>query len=325
MMHLHEFDPGRGLMLLGAMQSVALANKTELTPIESDFITAARRSFPDAGDLPQPSVVTPQVLAGAFTGSRERRSVLAWCILTALVDGAADSRQQERLDEIESAFDIASPELGAFRDIVDQRIGSLTKTLDRLSFGERMRRAHLRTFPLHAFGQRLKSRLGLSNASLNRKYLALAQLGPETLGRQYFEFVRDNGLSLPGEHNALSEHLVPHDLAHVLGGFGASPAEEILVVTFQAACQKEGAFFSILTAWCLFHLGIRTSGARRVQVSSGELHPESFFAELQRGSAAGIDFSDGWNYWPDLQRPVDEVRRQLGIRPRSGPRPGGTG
>jgi hypothetical protein len=37
------------------------------------------------------------------------------------------------------------------------------------------------------------------------------------------------------------------------------------------------------------------------------------FAALERGSYVSIDLSDKWDYWPYVEMPIGEARRQLGI------------
>ena len=40
---------------------------------------------------------------------------------------------------------------------------------------------------------------------------------------------------------------------------------------------------------------------------------ERMFAAVERGALVNTDLSDKWDYWPIVEQPIDEVRRQLNI------------
>jgi len=44
---------------------------------------------------------------------------------------------------------------------------------------------------------------------------------------------------------------------------------------------------------------------------------EQVFAAIERGSKVNQDLSDKWDYWAYVDLPIDEVRRQLNILPKS--------
>jgi hypothetical protein len=40
-----------------------------------------------------------------------------------------------------------------------------------------------------------------------------------------------------------------------------------------------------------------------------------FIQAVERGRQVNTDLSDGWDWWPVLQLPLGEARRQLGVVP----------
>jgi len=49
------------------------------------------------------------------------------------------------------------------------------------------------------------------------------------------------------------------------------------------------------------------------------LDVEKVAVALARGAACNIDLSDHWDFWPYMPRPLDDVRRELGIPPLEAP------
>jgi hypothetical protein len=42
---------------------------------------------------------------------------------------------------------------------------------------------------------------------------------------------------------------------------------------------------------------------------------EAYLHALERGGKVRLDLSDRWDFWPEVRRPIDEVRGDLGIEP----------
>jgi hypothetical protein len=315
--NLHsQFNNTQNSALLRALKTIALAD-LELSGPEREFIESVGHHFA-AGDavLDNLSTIAPEELAKTFPFILDRATVLDFCILLALVNGKTCREQELQLDAMESAFEFKSVELDVYRDIRANRPRRISAVLDEQGFGGLSMRARRRKYPVASMIQRMKMRLGVNNVGLTRRYRSYAEFDRGTLGREYYEFIVRNELPFPGEA-APWEHLVHHDLAHVLGDFGTSAEEEILVVTFQAASQKFNPFFSVMTGICLFHLGLETSGANVVEPQTMQWQPGSFFRELRRGSNCLVDFSDGWDFRPYMSMSLDAARSSLGISPRT--------
>ena len=157
--------------------------------------------------------------------------------------------------------------------------------------------------------------LGVTNAATAARYTALADAAPGTLGRAYFEFIRSRGLPFPGEQGGAPEGwFVAHDLTHILTGCGTDGNGEVEIIGFQAGNSgSENPLESILLAFVQAQLGIVLDPVAPSAV--GGLNFDRLARGFVRGTKATIDFGDGWDYWPDLGRPLDEVRARYGVEP----------
>ena len=159
------------------------------------------------------------------------------------------------------------------------------------------------------------------NAELARRYTALRDLPERSLGRAYIAYIDANKFGLPGERGAVSDIIVQHDLAHVLGDYSTAPAEEVLVASFSAGHRVKDPFAFIMFVMLQFHLGLRmTPGAK---AERRHFDPARVLAAIARGAELNIDLTARWNYWTDLAEPLEIVRRKYNVpsrRPRTAAR-----
>jgi len=152
------------------------------------------------------------------------------------------------------------------------------------------------------------------NRELARRYAALRDLPERSLGRAYVAYIDANKFGLPGERGAISDLIVPHDLAHVLGDYGTEPAEEVLVASFSAGHRVKDPFAFLMFVMLQFHLGLRvTPGAK---AERGYFDPAHVLAAIARGAELNIDLTARWDYWTDLAAPLETVRRRYNVSPR---------
>jgi ubiquinone biosynthesis protein Coq4 len=137
-----------------------------------------------------------------------------------------------------------------------------------------------------------------------------------TLGRGYIEYLETNRFPLPGERGAVSDIILPHDLAHVLGGYSTAPADEVLVASFSAGHRLADPFAMVMFVLFQFHLGLRvTPGAK---AERGLFDPASVLDAIVRGSAVTFDLTSvRWDYWMDMPVSLDELRARFNIVPRT--------
>jgi ubiquinone biosynthesis protein Coq4 len=107
--------------------------------------------------------------------------------------------------------------------------------------------------------------------------------------------------------------MVFHDLGHVLSGYGTDPQSEIQQAAFQAGFVRRDGFTFLLFGILQFHIGMRiTPVAKGYQ---GLFDVSRVLTALRRGAACKADLSHGYDLFADKNRPLDEVRRELGIPP----------
>lgn len=161
----------------------------------------------------------------------------------------------------------------------------------------------------------LQSYLGLFGGASKRRYRALAELDADTVGGLLYRFYLHNDVPLPGEFKSFPAALVgAHDVRHVLAGFDASYDGEIGIAAFEAGAGDLPVTDFMCTLMLQGHLGIEIDPTVPAEV--GKFEPRSFLRELRRGNAVRADIcSADWNYWPLLELPLEEARRQLGIEP----------
>ncbi len=302
--------------LLRALKTIALANQT-MSFLEFSYIESLQKHLLNCeAHLDSLDTITADELSRSFITTRDKKTVLGGCILLALVDGEAGSAEEIVLKEFENGLGFRSKELEAFMDIRAGRIARLKKTLGKRSFGGHSNRVYMRSRPIAFIRQKISARLKIEQPLLVKKYHALGSYNEDSLGKHYFNFLKDNALKFPGETGSLPEHLIYHDLTHILAEFGTTPDEEILAVAFQSAYQDYNPFFSLLTAISLFHLGLPSAGSEVARPEKMKWQPDTFFRELARGMKCSVDLSDGWDHWEYMRTPISEVRDNLNIKPR---------
>jgi hypothetical protein len=152
------------------------------------------------------------------------------------------------------------------------------------------------------------------NAELARRYAALRDLPDGSLGRAYIAYIDANKFGLPGERGAVSDIIVQHDLAHVLGDYSTAPAEEVLVASFSAGHRVKDPFAFIMFVMLQFHLGLRVTPGAKAERS--HFDPVRVLGAIARGAELNIDLTARWNYWTDLAEPLETVRRRYNVPPR---------
>lgn len=161
----------------------------------------------------------------------------------------------------------------------------------------------------------------LSNEQIKEKMNSLADLPNGVLGRALFDFYRRNGFAFISEDDPDQDSLIPHDLTHVIAGYGATAEAEIALQGFMVgAARGENHFSSLLASLLLFEVGMLpfpgiepTQGAL-AQPGAAEL----FATAVERGLQCHGDIEA--DHEEMLELPLSEVRAKLGIpEPEPGP------
>jgi hypothetical protein len=151
--------------------------------------------------------------------------------------------------------------------------------------------------------------------ALAARFRALRALPDGTLGRAFLAYLERNHFVLPGEPGAVSDIIVQHDLAHVLGGYDTTPAEEVLITGFSTGHRRNDPFAYLLFGIFQFHLGVRLTPGAAPEV--GYFDPARVLEAIRRGAAMNVDLTGDWDYWPMMDQPLEAVRTQYGVAPRA--------
>jgi hypothetical protein len=171
--------------------------------------------------------------------------------------------------------------------------------------------------------------------ALYERWTALEQCAPGTLGRKVWEFYRARGFTFPGHLGSAPPTLAQHDWIHVLADYGSTVESEIEVFGLISRCNDDPEGFALLAMVLgLFETGYLYGAARGFfEYDRGHLSRDvdRMAARLADAMARGArlawhlddtgrsDRTDllavDWFEYADV--PVDEVRADLGLLPRS--------
>ncbi|MFO0613829.1 MAG: hypothetical protein U0414_14650 [Polyangiaceae bacterium] len=302
---------------LRAMKMIATADGA-FSPAERGLIETAQRAFGSNVDVDALEPITPEELASVITEPGKRRQIVRGMIILSLVDGEATPAESALVERFARALGVDSPSVGTLRLLADKSFLRARFDIARRFFAREKATEMAKEKGLGWLVKSLAVMAGVrEDAAIAAPYRALEACPAGSLGRGYFDFIRSNGYSLPGEKGSPPEPLFFHDLTHVLSGYGTDPDGELSVLSFHAGCRREDKdpFAFILFGIAEFHLGIAMS-----PVAVGTkmmLDPAKMFRAIERGSRCTIDPTDGWDPWPLMNEPLDELRAKYGISPLS--------
>jgi hypothetical protein len=137
---------------------------------------------------------------------------------------------------------------------------------------------------------------------------------------------RERGFQLPGTVGAASAYLAQHDFVHILAGYGTRMESELEVFALIGRADPDPKGFAWLATMIgLFETGyVAAHGPFKVNVQEHHLQLPGMDVRLADAIRRGKVISE--HYRRDLLEvdfhelanwPVDEVREQLGIPPKS--------
>lgn len=317
-MNVLEATEAQKLAALRAMKAIAMADGTYDAREKGLLaaVTGALGLSVDAGAL---EPIEPSVLAEAVTDPNLRMRIIQALIVMALADTVGSAAEVELVERYAQALGIESHWVVDLRRLVEGHVMRLRIDVARASFVPGMVK---RTMDKHGlaglvkfFGPQLGS-FGL-DSELAWKFKRLGLLPAGTLGRLFWEHMTSNGFAFPGEPEGMPEAVATHDMIHVLTGYLTDPIGELTVGAFTAAmCREKNGFVAdpfvfLFSGMLVFHAGFPLRpkfGAERDM-----WRPEPVMAALQRGMKCNRNLIDGWDFWPDVERPAAELRERFGI------------
>ena len=309
-MRLKLPPPDLAAPILGAFSRVAKTSST-VDARQQAMIAAANRILGANLDLDALPEVAPDELAQTVEDPQLRRQIIQGMIVLSLLDEEAERDELTLIEAYAIALDVEPDELANLRQIIaEQSLALRFSVARRVWFVDKLKAA----WAEGGFRWLARSLATLKLADdepLAHKYRALADYPEGSVGRCYYEHMREQGFPLPGEKGSQVEPVFIHDLTHLLSGYGTDPAGEILAAAFSAGNRRKDPFTYIFFVLCQFHLGMRFSGF--AESSESAFDPERALWAARRGMEVNVDLTEDWDYWSDLGLSLDELRTKLGM------------
>lgn len=276
-------------------------------------LAAIVREYWERPDLELESLppLDPAGAAAAITRDTHRARMRELMVLLELCRHPLSNAQVQRVDEYAAALGESGPGLVVARSLVrdgaEQAMADYFRYVDGTQ--EAMAEPTLRATytetlaaPDHVLAGRLRS---------------LHDLPEKTLGWEYVEFYRRNGIDLPGDDPSMPAVFVSHDMCHVIAGYEPTGQGEIALGAMQLALSDTREH------WIQFlgNLAVHEAGFLRTETitpKTATLTREGATAmlghALLRGSQCTGDFTSA-DHLALADLPLDEVRARFGVPP----------
>jgi tellurite resistance protein len=314
-MQLHRPPPEIVPYGLRALKMIACADGA-FSDTERSLLATVQSIFGTAVDLDSLSPIEPEELARHIVEPAHRRQFVRGMIVLSIIDGEASPAEAALVERFARALEIDSKDLVALRHLAGKHLVRARFDIARRFFAAEKMREYAREKGLGWFLRTVAAMTGLrEDEGIARRYRALKDAPAGSLGRAYADFITSNGYSFPGEKGSPPEFIALHDLTHVLSGYRTDPEGELQVLGFHAGCRREekDPFSFLMFGIAEFHLGLAMSPV--ATGSHGKLDPTLMFRAIERGSKCTIDPTDGWDPWPVMNEPLEDLRKRYGISP----------
>lgn len=296
---------------LRAMKTVALADGM-LDDSELHMMEAVQRIFGTTYSLEELASIAPAELARAFPDPQLRQQLVQGLIVMSLIDGNANARETELVEQFAQALEVRAPEVKDLRHVLKGEMLQLRLDLVRRFWLRDKVKEIWNTAGIRGLYKFMRGMIGkYEDPELAARYRALERYPNGSLGRAYWEYCRNNGFALPGEKGGAPEQILFHDCAHLLSGYGTEPEDEVQVACFSAGFQRRDPWLFVFFVLLQFHVGIRMTPI--TEARTGFFDPAKALIAIRRGAAMNVDLNDGWDYWPVMGEQVEELRRRYNI------------
>ena len=304
--------PGQRLPVLRALKTVALTDG-ELHPKETQLLELAAEAMGLTVDLQDLAPIEPEELAEGLTDAPTRAALMKRLVFLSTLDAEVSAAEVALLERYGTALGVEERAVHNMRQLVQGQLRLMAFDLGRRSFAPAMLGEIWSREGLAGLFTFAKVALGLQDAAAAARFEALGELPADTLGRALYHQFVDNGFPYSGQKHGAPANALFHDLGHVLAGYDTSPAGELQVAGFQAGYLDQDPLVMYLMIAFLFQLGLEPiAKARGVTAEKGMLDLETFQVAYRRGRAMTTNLI-GWDPWPHMERPLDEVRAELGV------------
>jgi hypothetical protein len=320
-MKIYPLDQNISQRHMQALVEVAQAGSNGLAQPQLAILEAVQKVlFKTAIDLEHPVAGANLSLQEAAQSHEEGLQLVRLMLIVSLADGPPTNEQINIIQRASQELGVNEPAIGVLRHLACNR-----RLRFRVGF---LRRSHIRnyfanTYRLGGVGAVAKGILAFrgvkKDPQLHARYRELGDLPTNTLGRCFYDHCVDANIPFPGEKGGFPEGAVYHDFTHVLAGYDTSPEGEMKAAAFQAGYTGGNwDFFTMLFALVIHTAGVNVAPFPMPRspgrIAQSNLAVEVFHA-LVRGSAINRDLGDGWNFWANVEEPIESIRTSLGIEP----------
>ncbi|MET0595507.1 MAG: hypothetical protein ABW133_22600 [Polyangiaceae bacterium] len=309
-MDIQVFPPDELPVALGALRAIdlplTLAQKRFL-----DVIARLHRAPFSPRALP---TLSPVDAAAAITDPHRRKRLLQLAIIMTTIDGEVREAPTVNVARLAEALEVDERATHTLGELAAHHHLMTRFDLMRRIMGRFLADAwHEEKWSgVKKFVGPLAAGVGADPAVAFR-YKKLGLLPSGTFGRVFWEHCTSRQFAFPGEPGGIPERAVFHDFGHVLAGYDTDPDGEIQQAAFQSGFVRNDGFSFLFFGIVQFHLGVKITPIAEAEV--GYLDVDKVMTALARGAACKIDLSDHWDFWSYLERPLDEVRAELGVTP----------
>jgi tellurite resistance protein len=306
-MDIKVFAPEELPVVLRALCNVASANGRFTEPERALIEGVARIHQVDiVADALEP--ISGEEVARVVVDPQRRKRVVQLAIVMALVEGTPSAETESAVRALATALGLDEEGLTVLYEMTHGR--ALLARFDMFRRVGRFVRSRP-GFPGIARMALSVSGLGGRDRTLAARYRALEGCAAGTLGRALYDHFINNNFKFPGEPGGIP--MLFHDLGHVLAGYGTDPQSEIQQAAFQAGFARRDGFSFLLFGILQFHLGMRITPVAKGY--RGLFDVPLVVTALARGAACKADLSEGYDLFANQDRPLAEVRAELGIPP----------
>ena len=308
-MDIQIFPTHELIIVLRALRNVAAAND-RFTDAERALLEGVARIHAMDVDADELDPISADEVARVIVDPHRRKRVVQLAIVMALVEGTPAAVTENAVRELAAALGLDEEGLEVLYEVAHGRA-----FLARVDMFRRVRRFLGKTRNFPGFVRIALPFLGVGDEETAAAYRALGQCAPGTFGRALHGHFVDNGFKFPGEPAGIP--LIFHDAGHVLSGYSTDPQGEIQQAAFQAGFARRDGFLFLLFGILQFHIGMRITPIAKGY--KGLFDVSLVLDALRRGAACRIDLSEAFDVFALKDRPVDELRSELGIPPPACP------
>jgi hypothetical protein len=306
-MDIRVFRPRELYAVLRVLRNVASVNG-HFTDAERALVEGVARihGLDVAVDALAP--ISVDEVARVVVDPHRRKRAVQLAIVTALVEGAPSAATEDAVRELASALGVSEEGLDVLYEVANGH--ALMARFDVFRRFTRFIR-NIKGFPgVLKFALPIMG-LGRGDEKLAASYRALERCAPGTMGRALYDHLITNQFKFPGEPGGLP--MVFHDVGHVLAGYGTDPQGEIQQAAFQAGFARRDGFTFFLFGILQFHIGMRITPVAKGY--RGLFDVPLVLDALHRGASCRVDLTEDFDVLAHKDRPLDEVRAELGIPP----------